>query len=122
MLQSKAREQFGGGGTPMDRIQVESVEKFQGREKKVIIVSTVRARDTATKNAADGTTTAARVFGIGHLDCPKRTNVSLSRAVERQIIVGDAQLLGTNSVWWRQVVEFHNKHNAIVSLASGLHL
>jgi len=69
----------------MRNIAVDSVEKFQGSERRVIIVSTVRSK------------------GIGFLDCEKvssllasrhylyikRFNTTITRAQELLIVVGD---------------------------------
>lgn len=76
-------------------ITVDSVERFQGSERRVIIVSTVR-------NAK-----------IGFLDCAKRFNTTVTRPQELLIIVGNKNLLSKNYGWSRYL-EHCRKNNAIV--------
>jgi helicase MOV-10 len=68
----------------MDGIEAGTVENFQGREKLVIIISTVRSR-TPT---------------VGFLDNPKRLNVTITRAKALQIIIGNPTTLKTDPYWF----------------------
>lgn len=68
-------------------IEVGSVEQFQGQEKKVIILSTVRS---FTKS-------------IGFLDNPKRLNVSITRAKALLIIVGNPYTLQLDQNWYHLI-------------------
>ncbi|MDR3358176.1 MAG: NERD domain-containing protein [Desulfovibrio sp.] len=64
-------------------IKVGTVDSYQGKENKIIILSTVR-------NNKD--------FEYGFLDSPNRINVAISRAMERLIIVGSSKMWsGDNS-------------------------
>lgn len=54
-----------------DKITVGTTEVFQGKEKKIIIISTVRSREEFLQLDAK--------FNIGFLDNPKRLNVAISR-------------------------------------------
>ena len=94
---------FGRG--VQESVEVDSVERFQGREKKVMIISTVRAPSGDSRGYQS----------LGFLDCPRRTNVSLSRAVERQIIVGHAEFLSANSSNWKAVVDHHRRCSCLLT-------
>ncbi|XP_063709671.1 putative helicase mov-10-B.1 [Culicoides brevitarsis] len=68
-------------------IEVGSVEQFQGQERKVIILSTVRS-NTET---------------IGFLSNPKRLNVSITRAKALLIIVGNPITLQLDNKWHKLI-------------------
>jgi len=68
----------------LDGIEVGTVETFQGREKLIIIISTVRGR-TPT---------------VGFLANPKRLNVTITRAKALQIIIGSPATLKTDPHWY----------------------
>ena len=61
-------------------IQVSTVDAFQGSEKDLIILTTVRTKS------------------IGFSADPKRLNVAISRAKGQLIIVGNRDLLETNAL------------------------
>ncbi|XP_053668330.1 putative helicase mov-10-B.1 [Anopheles marshallii] len=67
-----------------DNIEVGSAEQYQGREKPVIIISTVRSNRTT----------------VGFLADPRRLNVVLTRAQALTIIIGNPINLVTNSSWY----------------------
>uniref|UniRef100_A0A7S1RDV7 RNA helicase n=1 Tax=Alexandrium catenella TaxID=2925 RepID=A0A7S1RDV7_ALECA len=83
-------------------VEVGTTEVFQGREKRVIIISTVRSRD---QEAIAGDIR----FTLGFLANYKRTNVALSRARSMLIVVGNMELLSTDATW----------HN-VIKLVKGL--
>ena len=64
--------------TPSSRLEIDTVDAFEGREKDVIIVSLVRSN---------------RRRDIGFLRLMQRINVALSRARRLLVIVGDASTL-----------------------------
>lgn len=66
-------------------VEVGTVEKYQGREKDIIIVSMVR------NNRRDQTARTA----IGFLDNEKRMNVAISRPRKLLIVFGSEVLLET---------------------------
>jgi superfamily I DNA and/or RNA helicase len=72
-------------------VAVGSVEQFQGGERRVIIVSTVRtSRELLPFDAK---------HALGFLDNPKRFNVAVTRARHLLIIVGDPAILALDNSW-----------------------
>lgn len=70
-------------GEDCESIQVSTVDAFQGAERDIIVLSTVRSS------------------GIGFSSDPNRLNVALTRARSHLIIVGCQRALSTNSTWHR---------------------
>ncbi|QNE14082.1 AAA domain-containing protein [Pseudarthrobacter sp. NBSH8] len=77
----------------VNTIQADTVHKFQGREKEVIIMSTVLDE---TKNGR---------FGVEFVDNPQLVNVAVSRAVKRFILVTNYDMLPA-SRHLRDLVQF----------------
>jgi superfamily I DNA and/or RNA helicase len=71
------------------RTKINTVDKFQGRERNIVIVSTVRS-DTAVH----GTGTIENK-SAGFADSPERLNVALSRARRLLIVVGNKKFFST---------------------------
>lgn len=80
-----------------DDIEIGSTEQYQGREKAIMIISTVRSGGS----------------GVGFLNNVKRLNVSVTRAQALMIVVGDADTLERNESW-REFIGFCRKHRAVV--------
>lgn len=81
-----------------DDIKVGSVEEFQGQERMVIIISTVRSTKTEYVEMDID-------FKLGFLKNPKRFNVAVTRAKALLIIVGNPFLLSKDENW-NQMLEF----------------
>ena len=84
----------------LENIKVGSTEMFQGQERKVIIISTVRSSE-------DWVGSDVR-HNLGFLDNPKRFNVAITRAQALLIIVGNPLVLRLDPHWaalLRQCVE-----------------
>ncbi|KAF7966507.1 hypothetical protein HWV62_21353 [Athelia sp. TMB] len=74
-----------------EEVKVGSVEEFQGQERKVIIVSTVRSsREWVTSDVR---------HALGFVANPRRFNVSVTRAQALLIVVGDPNILALDPLW-----------------------
>uniref|UniRef100_A0A0P4W405 RNA helicase n=1 Tax=Scylla olivacea TaxID=85551 RepID=A0A0P4W405_SCYOL len=76
-----------------ENVKVGSPEEFQGDERLVVIISTVRA---SQDYMADD-----HVFKLGFLRNPKRFNVAVTRAKALLIIVGCPEILSLDEHWGR---------------------
>jgi helicase MOV-10 len=77
-------------------IQVGTTEVFQGKEKNVIIISTVRSQSQYLN--------MDHKFKLGFLKNPKRLNVAISRARAALIMIGNANILSLDP-HWRKLIE-----------------
>ena len=68
----------------LDKIEVASVDAFQGREKDVILISCVRSND---------------YDNIGFLNDYRRLNVAITRAKFGYVILGNPKVLVSNPLW-----------------------
>ncbi|KAG1667087.1 RNA helicase Mov10l1 [Nymphon striatum] len=84
-------------------IKVASVEEFQGQEKPVIILSTVRS------------TSALLSFDVKHnlgfISSPKRFNVAITRAQALLIVVGNPHVLKIDYNW-EKFIEYCSSNNS----------
>ncbi|XP_055536659.1 putative helicase mov-10-B.1 isoform X2 [Wyeomyia smithii] len=78
-------------------IEVGSTEQYQGREKDIIIISTVRSNCSH----------------VGFLANTKRLNVTVTRARALMIIVGDMVTLERNKPW-KQLIAYCKRNGSIV--------
>jgi len=74
-------------------VDVGSVEQFQGDERRIIIISTVRSNPEYLP--------LDQKFNLGFVANPKRFNVSVTRAQALLIVVGSPKVLSTDPNWSR---------------------
>ena len=88
-------------------VRVCSVESFQGREAKVVILSCVRSQE-ASEVPND------HRQSIGFLRQPQRLNVAISRPIAGLFVVGNIGTLMSDPHWERLVEIFHSRFGALV--------
>ena len=66
-------------------VMVGSTEEFQGQERRIIIVSTVRSTPQYVNTD--------KQYKLGFLQNPKRFNVAITRSQALLIVVGNPQIL-----------------------------
>lgn len=77
----------------LDGIEIDTVDGFQGREKEVVLI-------TMTRSNSEGI--------IGFLSDRRRSNVALTRAKRKLIVVGDSATLGGHSFYADMFAYFEN--------------
>eukprot|EP00957_Ditylum_brightwellii_P205986 15346285-Ditylum_brightwellii.AAC.1 len=110
-------------------VKVGSVETFQGQERRVIIISTVRAENDLVDHD--------KKYNLGFVSNKKRFNVAVTRAQALLVIVGQPQVLATdketwllllrmcrdNQSWigekWLEDIDTSNEEEEILASASG---
>jgi ATP-dependent RNA/DNA helicase IGHMBP2 len=76
---------------PVPGLEIDSVDAFQGREKEAVVISMVRSN-------ADGE--------IGFLSDTRRTNVALTRARRKLLVIGDSATLASDPFYQRMIAYF----------------
>ena len=66
----------------LEGVEVSTVDGFQGREKEVIVISTVRSNERGV---------------VGFLADKRRMNVAVTRARRRCVLIGDADTLSRHA-------------------------
>ena len=81
-------------------LEIDTVDGFQGREKEVILLTMVRSNDRGE---------------IGFLADTRRTNVALTRAKRKLIMVADSATLGAND-FYKQLFDYFEEFDAYKSV------
>ncbi|EKX32877.1 hypothetical protein GUITHDRAFT_158951 [Guillardia theta CCMP2712] len=87
-------------------IKVGTTELFQGLERRVIIISTVRS-DPLLLQSDDR-------FNLGFVNSAKRFNVAVTRAQCLMIVIGNLKCLAKDSLW-KDFLTYCNDHGALIS-------
>lgn len=88
-------------------LKIGSVEEFQGQERKIILVSTVRTNSQELSSDFQ--------FGLGFLKCEKRMNVAISRARALLVVFGKESILSQDNNW-RYLVQFTKENGTYTSI------
>jgi helicase MOV-10 len=92
-------------------ISVGTVENFQGQERMVIIISTVRSNPEYLEHDTR--------YNLGFLNDPKRFNVAMTRAKALLIVIGNGNILCQDPSW-RRWIEYCVEKKCISGLDSEL--
>ncbi|XP_064541268.1 probable RNA helicase armi [Drosophila montana] len=83
--------------------KIGSVEEFQGQERDIMLISTVRSSESNLRADAR--------LSLGFVRCNKRMNVAISRARCLMVIFGNPKLLAVDDCW-RHLILFCANNNA----------
>lgn len=78
---------------PIEELEVDSVDGFQGREKEAVVISLVRSNPNGE---------------IGFLADVRRMNVAMTRARRKLLVIGDSATLSIHSFYRRMIDYFEN--------------
>jgi len=78
-------------GADLGGVKVGSTELFQGQERRVILISTVRSSSDFIG--------FDNKHNLGFLDNPKRFNVAVTRACSLLVVVGNPTILASDAHW-----------------------
>ena len=85
-------------------VKVGSVECFQGQERRVILLSTVRAeQDKVSEDIR---------YNLGFVANPRRFNVALTRAKALLIVVGSPSVLSMDKDHWLPFLKYCHEKKA----------
>ena len=88
-----------------NKIEINTVDSYQGREKEYIIFSTVRSNNGNIEGKEDNP--------MGFVKDPKRLNVAITRAKYGMFIVGNADFLARYDEVWNALVTFYRNNRCL---------
>jgi superfamily I DNA and/or RNA helicase len=95
-----------GDSLPDFGLKCGTVEEFQGEQRSIILVSTVRTEEKHFKRDSK--------FNLGFLQCEKRMNVAISRAQSLLVVFGKAEILRKDKNWGK-LIEYTEENETFVS-------
>ncbi|XP_055304449.1 probable RNA helicase armi isoform X2 [Sitodiplosis mosellana] len=107
-VQLRALKKYHNKQFPKPNMKIGTIEDFQGLERKVILISTVRTCSTET--AVDVNRR------LGFVKCPNRINVATSRARVMCIVIGKADLLSHDKHWQALIAGCKENHTYTESI------
>ncbi|XP_034487234.1 probable RNA helicase armi isoform X2 [Drosophila innubila] len=93
--------------------KIGTIEEFQGQERDIILISTVRSSHSVLKSDAR--------LNLGFVRCKKRMNVAISRARCLMIVFGNPELLSADESW-SKLITFCCNNNAYFGCELPIHL
>ena len=97
----------------LSRVDIGPLEAYQGLEGRVVLVCTTRTRIGSSEQMTRYVD-EDKLRGLGVIDEPKRFNVSLTRAKEALIVIGDATCLtSTGDPCWHAFIKFCRRNNCV---------
>lgn len=91
-----------------NKILVDTVERFQGSEKEVILIS------FAVNKAGDMDNIISE-FEIDGIIIDRKLNVAITRAKENLVILGNEDALNNSNVY-KKLIEFHKENSAFIRI------
>ena len=92
------------------KVEVSTVDGFQGREMDVVIITCVRAPSSGSGSGGSG----GGGGGIGFLSDHRRMNVALTRGKHGVWVVGQASYLASSNRHWRALVRHARDRHCVV--------
>ena len=123
MLLRSHNDLYKGKGKAHDKknlVRLSTVDRFQGMERNIIIVSMVRSNKIAASqnqqpdNELYGNLGYHKQESLGFAESPNRLNVALSRARRLLIIVGNSEHFGRKNIY-QNVFDTIQKNGKIIS-------
>lgn len=105
-LQAKKIREFIDNTMPGCGLKVGSVEEFQGHERDIILISTVRTNQNHLVKD--------QKFNLGFLQCPKRMNVAISRAKALLVVFGMESILSKDENW-KYLIQYTREQGTYVT-------
>lgn len=76
-----------------DKLEIDTVDGFQGREKEAVVICTVRSNSSGE---------------VGFLSDARRMNVALTRARRKLVVIGDSATLGADEFFGKLIQWFES--------------